>query len=125
MTIAYFCIIIMMFVPIVAAGYAKFSQKGYDNSAPRDFLNKLEGKGKRAHAAQLNTFENFAPFAAGVIVAHQLHANQMTIDALAVSFVFARVLYVIFYIFDNHVLRSTVWFIGFINTIALFFIGGK
>ncbi len=123
MTIAFFCIVLMMFVPIVAAGYAKFSQKGYDNSAPRDFLEKLEGKGKRAHAAQLNTFENFAPFAAGVIVAHQLHAQQMILDALAISFVCARILYVVYYIQNKHILRSAVWFIGFLITISLFFIG--
>ena len=123
MTSAYVCIVIMFLIPLVSSAYAKFSVKGYDNSKPREFLANLEGKAKRAYYAQLNSQENFAPFAAGVIVAHQLHARQPTIDILAVSFILMRILYVIFYVQDRHVLRSTVWFSGFFITIALFFIG--
>ncbi len=123
MTIAYVCIVIMFLIPLVSSAYAKFSAQGYDNSKPREFLANLEGKAKRAYYAQLNSQENFAPFAAGVIVAHQLHARQPTIDILAVSFILMRILYVIFYVQDRHVLRSTVWFSGFFITIALFFIG--
>ena len=122
MTIAYFCIVIMIFIPLLCAGYAKFSVKGYDNKNPREFLEKLQGKARRASNAQLNTFENFPPFAAGVIVAHQLHANQGTIDALAVSFVCARILYVFFYIQNLSTARSVVWFVGLIITVSLFFI---
>ena len=123
MTIAYVCIVIMFLIPLVSSAYAKFSAQGYDNRKPREFLANLEGKAKRAYYAQLNSQENFAPFAAGVIVAHQLHARQPTIDILAVSFILMRILYVIFYVQDRHVLRSTVWFSGFFITIALFFIG--
>ena len=122
MTIAYFCVVIAIFIPLFSAGYAKFSVKGYDNRAPREFLEKLEGAAKRAHYAHLNSFEAFAPFAAGVIVAHQLHASQITTDTLALIFIAARILYVFFYIKDLHKLRSAVWFIGLFTTIALFFI---
>lgn len=122
MTIAYFCIIIAMLIPLFCAGYAKISTKGYDNRSPREFLAKVEGAAKRANYAQMNSFEAFAPFAAGVIVAHELHAAQHTIDTLAIIFIAARILYVFLYIKDQHLLRSAVWFVGLFATIALFFI---
>ncbi len=123
MTIAYICVVIMIFIPLFCTGYAKFSGKGYDNRSPREYLERLEGKAKRAHFAQLNSFENFPPFAAGVIVAHQLHAAQTAIDSLAVAFVLMRILYVFFYIQDQPAWRSTVWVIGLMITVMLFFIG--
>ncbi len=125
MTIAYFCVVIMIFLPLICAAYAKFSVKGYNNRSPREFLDKLEGAPRRANYAQINTFESFAPFAAGVIAAHQWHAPQTTIDLLAVIFVVVRVLYAIFYIQDKHTLRSVVWFIGLIIIIGLFATGIK
>ena len=123
MTLAYFCVVIAISIPLACAGYSKFSGKGYDNRRPREFLDGLEGKAKRAHYAQLNSYETFAPFAAGVIIAHQLHALQSTVDGLAVGFVSARILYVIFYIQDQPGLRTLVWFAGFFLTLALFFVG--
>ena len=124
MTIAYFCIIIAMFIPLFCAGYTKFSSKGkYDNRSPRDFASGLEGKAKRAYSAQMNAYEAFAPFAAAVIAAHQMHAAQSTLDMLAMSFITARIAYTFLYIQDLHILRSVVWFAGFGITIAIFFIG--
>lgn len=123
MTIAYACLVVMMFVPLICAGYAKFSTRGFDNHHPRDFLDKLQGKGRRANYAQMNTFESFPPFAAGVIVAHLMGAPQNILDALAVAFVVCRILYAYFYIQDRPTLRSMVWFAGFAATVALFFIG--
>jgi len=76
MTIAYFCIVIAIFIPVVCVAFAKFSAKGYDNGMPREFLEKVDGPRKRAHYAQMNSWEALTPFAAGVIVAHQLNAPQ-------------------------------------------------
>lgn len=123
MTIAYVCLVVMMFIPLVCAGYAKFSVKGYDNRSPREFLKRVEGAAKRADYAQMNTFENFPYFAAAVIVAHQLQAPQAVVDTLAMGFVFARVLYAVFYIVDQHLLRSLCYVAGFVLTILLFFAG--
>ena len=123
MTIAYFCIVIAIFIPIFCVGYAKFSVKGYNNRSPREFLEKLEGRAKRANFAQLNSYETFPPFAAGVIIAHQLCAPQAAINFLALSFIAARILFVTFYIQDKHKLRSIVWVIGLIATVSLYFIG--
>ena len=123
MTVATLCIVIAIFIPLACTTYAKLSRKGYDNRSPREFMDKLEGKGRRANYAQMNSFEAFAPFAVGVVVAHQLQASQPTIDALAMTFIAARILYVIFYIQDRHVLRTLAWSAGFFSTIALYFIG--
>ncbi len=123
MTVAVICIVIMMFIPLLCAAYAKFSTKGYDNRAPREFLENLEGKAKRAHYAQLNSFEAFAPFAVGVVVAQQAHASQFWIDGLAVSFIAARIAYAILYVQDLHVWRSIVWFVGLFMTVALYIVG--
>ncbi len=122
MTIAYLCIVVAIFIPLFCVGYAKFSTKGYNNRSPREFLAKLEGKAKRANFAQLNSYEVFPPFAAGVIVAHQLHANQTAIDTLAVLFICVRIAYVLLYIQDIHLWRSYAWFAGLFLTISLFFI---
>ena len=122
MNTSYVCIVINIFIPLVCAGYAKFSTKGYDNHHPRDFLAKLEGKGKRAHAAQQNAFEAFPPFAIGVIVAHQLSAPISTINTLAITFTCARITYCLCYIIDQDKFRSLSWLIALSCTIALYLI---
>src|SRR5580704_2750971 len=108
MAVAYWCLLIAAVMPLFFAGYAKFSSKGYDNSSPREFLEKLQGRAKRAHYAQLNSFEAFPAFAAAVIIAHLAAVAQSRITILAVFFVIFRVLYGICYILDKHSLRSTV-----------------
>ena len=125
MTIAYMCIVITVFIPIICAAYSKITGKNYDNTLPREFLDKLEGKAKRAHYAQLNGYEVFPPFAAAVIIAHQLHAPQHLLNNLAMGFVGARILYCLFYISNVPNLRTLVWFLGLFITIAIFFIGVK
>lgn len=121
MTIAFLCVLIAAIMPYVLVGYAKFSTKGYDNSAPREFLDKLQqGRPKRANYAQLNSFEAFGPFAAGVIIAYLAGVLPSQINVLAVSFVICRILYGICYILDKPSLRSLLWFGGFICVLGLF-----
>jgi uncharacterized MAPEG superfamily protein len=122
MTLAYVCVLITIFIPLFLAAYAKFSSKGYDNRSPREFLSRVEGKAKRANFAQQNAYEAFAPFAAGVIIAGNAGAAQSQIDLLAVSFVLFRILYSIFYVIDQHALRSIVWFCAFACIVGLFII---
>jgi len=120
LAISYFCVLIAAIIPLILAGYAKFSSKGYDNSSPREFLEKLQGRARRANFAQLNSFEAFPVFAVSVIVAHLSGVSQLQITILAVIFIFFRILYSIFYILDKHSLRSTVWFGGFFCVATLF-----
>ncbi len=123
MTIAYLCIVISLFIPLLCTVYAKFSTKGYSNRTPREFLAKLEGKAKRANFAQDNFYETFPAFGIGVVAAHQMGAPPSTIDCLAITYVLARIAYAFFYIFNQHIWRTCAWTIGFGATIALFFIG--
>jgi uncharacterized MAPEG superfamily protein len=121
MTIAYWCVLVAMFLPIAWAGVAKSGAKGYDNARPREFLATLQGRAARANHAQANSYEAFPPFAAGVIIAHVTGgAAQGTIDTLALVFIAARIAYGLAYIADRSTLRSLVWLVGFGATVGLY-----
>ena len=123
MTVALWCILIAIFLPYICTGVAKASG-GYrlkDNHDPRDFLDSLDGLGRRANAAQLNSFEVTPAFAAAVIVAHLAgNAELVTIDVLAVLFITSRLLYMICYLADWAILRSLVWLVGMGLIVGLF-----
>ncbi len=123
MTIAYFCIVIGLFIPLACAGYAKFTTKGYNNNAPREFLANVQGKSRRAHHAQLNFYETFPGFIGGVIIAHLRTAPQNLIDSLAIAFIVFRISYALFYIADQATPRSLAWVLSFGVIISLYFIG--
>jgi uncharacterized MAPEG superfamily protein len=120
MTFAYWCILIAMFLPLVWAGVSKMGASDYDNSNPRAWMAKQEGRAQRANSAQQNAYEAFPPFAAAVIVAQLTDPSQMTVNILAGVFILMRIAYGFFYISDKPVLRSSSWGIGFAMTIALF-----
>lgn len=128
MTVAYFCIIVACALPVVCAGLAKSGgfgrprrEGGFDNHDPRAWLARQTGWQARANAAQTNSFEALPLFIAGVLVAQQLQATQARIDALALGFIAARLAYIAAYLADYPRLRSTVWTIGVICSVALFF----
>lgn len=120
MTIAYWCILIAAILPYIFVSFAKASRACYDNCNPREHCEKLQGWRKRAYWAHLNGFEAFAPFAVAVLIAQHSFVDQITIDSLAVTFISARILHGILYIYNKAALRSLVWVIGFICVIALF-----
>ncbi|MBK5509043.1 MAPEG family protein [Pseudomonas sp. TH15] len=123
MTVALWCVMIAIFLPYICTGVAKVVG-GYrlsDNHDPRDFMESLNGLARRAHAAQLNSFEVTPAFAAAVIVAHLVGTAQLvTVNVLAVMFITSRLLYIICYLADWAILRSLVWFVG-MGLIASFF----
>ena len=123
MTLAYWMVLAAAFVPFIGSAYAKFSGGGaktYDNRAPRAQVESLPPQRRRAYWAQLNGFEAFPPFAAGVIIAHLAGAPQIWIDVLAASFVALRVIYTLLYIHDRPTARSVVWTAGFLCVVGLF-----
>lgn len=123
MTFAYWMVLAAAFVPYIGTAYAKFSDGGaktYDNRAPRTQMDSLPPPRRRAYWAQLNGFEAFPPFAAGVIIAHLAGGPQTWIDALAGSFVALRVIYTLLYIYDRPTARSVVWAAGLICVVGLF-----
>lgn len=80
----------------------------------------LAGEGA-CRAAEL--LEALAIFAAAVLTAHLAGAPQGSVDALALAFIVARLLYVACYLADRATLRSLVWLVGLGLSIALFVIG--
>ena len=127
MTIAFLCVLIASFLPIVWAGYAKMSSgfSGKDNASPRAFMETLKGKAQRANWAQQNAWEAFAPFAAAVIIANICQANPQRIDLYAGTFIVARILHGLLYIADLAKLRSIVWMIGVAATVGLYYLAYK
>ena len=124
MTVAFWCVMIAFLLPLVCAATAKFGSgkfKPGHNHDPRAFLDKLDGFPRRAHAAQLNSYEINPFFAAAVIIAHITdNASLVTIDVLAVLFLTSRLLYIIFYLADLAALRSIIWLVGLGLVVALF-----
>ena len=123
MTLAYWMILVAALLPYIGTGYAKFSGGGgktYDNRAPRAQMDNLPPQRQRAYWAQLNGFEAFPPFAAGVIVAHLAGASQLCIDALAATFVAMRAVYTLLYIYDRPTARSLVWAVALACVVGLF-----
>lgn len=119
MTIAYWCILAAALLPYFTVAPAKM-RRDFDNRAPRAWEERLEGWRARLYWAHLNGFEAFAPFAAAVLVAHLAQAPQGRVDALAVTFVAARVVYGVCYFADLATLRSIVWGIGALCVVGLF-----
>lgn len=118
MTIAYWCVLALVFFPPVLGAMAKSG--GFDNSKPRESLAAATGWRKRADWAQQNAVENFAPFAAAVIIGHLTGLAQGTLDQLALAFVALRVLHAVFYIADQATLRSVSYVGGLACIIAIF-----
>lgn len=126
MTAAFWCVLIAFCLPYLCIGIAKFSGGKFgprQNHDPRAFLAGLEGFAKRAHSAQLNSFEVNPAFAAAVIIAHFVGtASLVTLNVLAVLFITSRLLYIICYLADWAALRSLVWFVGMALIAAFFFV---
>lgn len=122
MTIALWCVFVAGILPILCTGMAKAGAKGFDNRSPREWLATQEGWRRRASAAQANSWEAFAVFSAGVLVAHVAGATQSTVDTIAVAFLVARALYIACYLGDKSTLRSLVWLAGFALSLSLYFL---
>lgn len=124
MTLAYWCVLIALFLPYLSTITAKAVSGGFSprhNYDPRALLDNLSGLGRRANNAQLNSFEVTPAFAAAVIIAHLAGgAEQALLDQLAIAFIVSRLLYFICYIADWATLRSLVWFVGMGLIVSLF-----
>jgi len=122
MTIAYWCVLIAGMMPLLTIAIAKF-QRGYDNTDPRAWLEKQQGLRRNADYAHRNHFEAFPFFAAAVIIAHQLHAPQASVDTLAMVFIGARMAFTVFYLANLSTLRTLTFTIGYGCVLGLFFAG--
>lgn len=118
MPFAYWCILVAALMPYFIVSYAKAGSG--DNNHPRDSADKLDGARRRAYAAHQNALEAFPFFAAAVIASAQLGGSISTINWLAAVFILARIAHPICYINDIATMRSVVWGIGMLATIAIF-----
>ena len=67
---AYWCVLIAALLPYAWVVVAKTSGERYDHRDPRGWIARQTNlRVHRANAAQLNSYEAFAPFAAGVVIA--------------------------------------------------------
>lgn len=126
MTVAFWCVLVGIFLPYVCFGIARNRGRGpdgqrlRDNHNPRDFPNRIEGAAKRAWDAHLNAFEALPAFAAAVIIAHLAQAPQNGIDLLALAWVMARVAHLVLYLADKSTLRTTAQLAGLSCVVGLF-----
>ena len=110
----------LVFAPKIPLSMAMARQpEGYDNRTPRDQQARLTGWGRRAAAAHTNGFESFPAFAAGVLASHVTGASPHWAAIFSVAYVLARTIYVVAYVGDVHMLRSSVWTIAFASSLAL------
>ncbi|MGX5219617.1 MAPEG family protein [Pseudomonas segetis] len=124
MSLPFWCVFISALLIFVAkAPVAKAMQKQgggvYDNHHPRTQQSQLTGFGARALAAHMNSFEAFPLFAVGVLMAHVTQTQGYLINTLAIIFVVARVLYLVFYWADMHWQRSLAWLVGLLCSLLL------
>lgn len=120
MAIPYLCILIAALLPYLWVAISKASGQRYDNRDPRGWTSKQDNpRVHRANSAQLNAFEAFAPFAAGVLMAQFAGVNASTIASLSLVFVAARIVHGLFYLANRALYRSLVWGVGFVCVLAL------
>ncbi len=122
MTIALWCLFVATLLPVLCAGLAKAGFENFDNRRPREWLAKQQGWRARAHAAQQNSWEALIVFAAGVLTAQVAGAPQARVNLVALVFIAARVLYIVLYVTDRSTARSLVWSVGFLASLALFWL---
>ncbi len=122
MTTILICLLIATIMPIVAKAPLAFAMNklgGYDNRHPRAQQASLTGFGARAKAAHENSFEALMMFIPGALTAIATHNTGLLAQYLSIGFVIARVLYIFCYLYDQHLLRSTFWTVGFACSVAL------
>lgn len=118
MMISYGMVLAAGIMPVVCAGIAKSGFKGFDNHDPRAWLSRQTGFRARANAAQANCFEAFPFFAVGIVLALLTGVDPDTVDGLALLFMAARVLYVVFYLADKAKWRTMAWSAAYLTVVA-------
>ncbi|KAI8959473.1 hypothetical protein F5Y11DRAFT_332948 [Daldinia sp. FL1419] len=139
--ISYFTIpaaVILALLPRAYSGITGPGKKFFDPNNPRTFTAKLESaeidkrlKGRlvRAESAGANAFENLGVYAAAVTAGNAAGLSAKTLNALALGYLAARVLYTWIYIWGQEnrritPLRTVVWSVAMGCCMALFSLAG-
>lgn len=109
----------MPFLSKIVVAFAMNKAGGYDNHHPREQQSRLTGFGARALAAHQNSFEALLLFAIAVLSAMICQKVGTTTQLLAIIFVFSRVGYHVAYLMDWAIIRSLIWFVGFITSMTI------
>ena len=126
LTLAYWCVLVAALLPMGCALLAKGGAfHGADNHDPRAWLARQAGWRARANAAQANSFEALPFFIGAVIIAHQLGAQQATLDLLACAFIVLRLCYIGLYVADLPTARSVAWGLALLANIAILLLGWR
>jgi len=121
MTIAYWCVLVVVLLPYFLSVAARSGTPRRQYVAdPRAYSATLTGWRQRAHLAHLNAFEATPALVAGVVVAHLAGAPGGHTDLLAVFFVGLRLSHAALYLADRPMLRSHAWRLGIVCVIAMF-----
>ena len=118
MRFAFWMVLVAGVLPYITTGLAKSG--GFDNRAPRDWVDSLTGWRRRADWAHRNHFEAFPLFASAVVIATLAEAAPARVDWLAGAYVLLRIGYTGAYIADRPTLRSALWFGGVACVVGLF-----
>ncbi len=116
MTVAFWCVLVAALLPYVPFGFVR----GLDPKNMRANVKDLTGLSSRAHAAHLNAFEAFPPFAAAVVISHLTLGANFWSNILALAFIAARLAHMGFYIADRQPPRSAAFSVGLLIVIAMF-----
>lgn len=126
MSVLLVCLFIATLMPILAKAPLAFAMNqlkgGYDNRHPRAQHGQLTGFGARAKAAHDNCFEALLMFTPGALACVFTNTIGSTVEYLAMAFIAARVVYLLAYWYDKHIIRSSSWGVGFVISLILLYL---
>lgn len=124
MTVPFWCLVIVIFIPLILAGLGgSFRGKAFgsaDNKEPRAQAAKLEGTGGRVYAAQENAWEAAIMFSVAVITTHLAGLDPAAAAPFTIAFVVLRVIHAVCYVKDLDKVRSLSFLLGLACMITLF-----
>jgi len=123
LNLAHWCLIVAALLPFAAAWISKMGAfRLRDNSEPRQWAARQSGWRARGIAAQNNSFEGLPLFFGAVLLAQQLGADPVKVDALALAYVLLRMVYISLYLRGAGIARSLAWLLALAANLAIFFV---
>lgn len=116
---ALLAVVVLPYLARIPVARAMKQLGGYDNHLPREQQAKLQGLGARANAAHYNSFEALQLFLAAFAASVASGNTDTTMQSLAWLYVACRVGFIICYLADWALARSTIWMVGVIAVISM------
>lgn len=116
---ALLAVVLLPYLARIPVARAMNQLGGYDNHLPREQQAKLQGLGARANAAHYNSFEALQLFLAAFAACVASGNTDSTMQLLAWLYVACRVGFIVCYLADWALARSTVWMIGVIAVMSM------